>query len=170
MFRTGRRRLAAFGPVAAAVLVAAVAIEPAAEETGAGETAATSEEKPYIQEDGAFDYGVYNGYRRYHAHCHVCHGPDALGSTFAPALLESLKTMSYEDFLEVVVNGRESAAGAGPQSVMPGFGTVEDVMLYIDHLYAYLMARADGALDRGRPARLPPEEDPIWQEYQAQRG
>ena len=169
MFRTGRRRIAALGPLAAAVLAAAVAIEPAAEEPGAGETAATAEEKPYIQQNGAFDYGVYNGYRRYHAHCHVCHGPDALGSSFAPALAESLKTLSYDQFLEVVVNGRETAA-AGQQNVMPSFGTVEDVMLYIDHLYAYLKARADGVLERGRPERLPPDQDPVWQEYQAQRG
>ena len=147
--------------------------EGAATEEGATEEATgeitTWEEVPYIQKDGAFDYGVYNGFRRYHASCHTCHGPDALGSTFAPALAESLKTMSYGDFLEVVVNGRENV-GAGQQSMMPAFGHDENVMLYIDHIYAYLKARADGVLDRGRPQRLPPEEDPVWQQYQEQRG
>ena len=182
-----RGRSAALALAAAALLVAA---EPDAQETAtegaaAQEGAATEEEgateeatgevmnweeQPYIQKDGAFDYGVYNGYRRYHATCHVCHGPDALGSSFAPALAESLKTLSYGDFLEVVVNGREAASAAGEQSVMPAFGHVEDVMLYIDHIYAYLKARADGALGRGRPERLPPEEDPVWQEFQEQRG
>jgi hypothetical protein len=38
---------------------------------------------------------------------------------------------------------------------MPAFGHVEDVATYIDDLYAYLKARADGALGRGRPQRLP---------------
>jgi methanol metabolism-related c-type cytochrome len=127
------------------------------------------EERPYIHENGAFDYGVFNGFRRYHAHCHVCHGPDALGSSFAPALAESLKSLSYPDFLEVVVNGRETAA-AGQDNVMPSFGMVPDVMLYIDHIYAYLKARADGELGRGRPQRLPPEEDPVFKEYQEQQG
>lgn len=144
----------------------------AAEEQPAGEQPAEEEvsweERPYIHKDGAFDYGVYNGYRRYHAHCHVCHGPDALGSTFAPPLIESMKAMSYEEFLEVVVNGRVNV-GAGQQNVMPAFGEVPDVMLYIDHIYAYLKARADGVLGRGRPPRLPPEEDPVFQEYQAQQ-
>ena len=36
---------------------------------------------------------------------------------------------------------------------MPGFGAVQDVALYIDDIYAYLKARADGAIGRGRPAR-----------------
>ncbi len=38
------------------------------------------------------DWATYNGYRRYHGECHVCHGPNGLGSTYAPALAESLKT------------------------------------------------------------------------------
>ncbi|MDJ0931743.1 hypothetical protein [Breoghania sp.] len=49
------------------------------------------EDHPYIIKDGKVDYGVYNGFRRYHS---SCHGPDGLGSTYAPALKDSLKTMS----------------------------------------------------------------------------
>lgn len=153
---------AAVGVVVVAAVQGAAAQQEAAEEP-------SWEEKPYIQQDGAFDYGVYNGFRRYHAHCHTCHGPDALGSSFAPGLIESMRHLSYEEFLEVVVNGRENV-GTGQQNVMPAFGTVPDVMLYIDHLYAYLKARADGELGRGRPQRLDPEEDPVWQDYQAQQG
>jgi hypothetical protein len=37
---------------------------------------------------------------------------------------------------------------------MPAFGTVEDVMLYLDDIYAYLKARSDGALGRGCPERI----------------
>jgi hypothetical protein len=47
---------------------------------------------------------------------------------------------------------------------MPAFGEVTDVMEYIDDIYAYLKARADGVVGRGRPERLPPEQDPVWQE------
>jgi methanol metabolism-related c-type cytochrome len=123
------------------------------------------EDKPYIIEEGKVDYGTYNGFRRYHNTCHVCHGPDALGSSFAPNLVNSLKDMSYTDFTEVVVNGRQSA-GASGNSVMPAFGANADVMLYIDHIYAYLKARADGEVGRGRPERLDPENDPVFKEWQ----
>ena len=37
---------------------------------------------------------------------------------------------------------------------MPPFGEVEDVLLYLDDMYAYLKARSDGVLGRGRPERL----------------
>jgi len=39
-------------------------------------------------------------------------------------------------------------------SVMPPFGEVEDVVLYLDDIWAYLKARADGVVGRGRPARI----------------
>ena len=37
---------------------------------------------------------------------------------------------------------------------MPAFGEVEDVAQYIQDIYAYLKARSDGALGRGRPQRM----------------
>ena len=124
------------------------------------------EKQPYIIKDGKVDYGTYNGYRRYHSYCHVCHGPDGMGSSYAPALKDSLKSISYADFLEVVVNGRQNLS-AGKESVMPAFAEAQDVMLYIDHIYAYLKARADDKIGRGRPDRLPADEDPVFQEWKA---
>ena len=47
----------------------------------------TDDEKPYRIVDGKVDFGTYNGYRRYHNSCHRCHGPDAVGSSFAPSLI-----------------------------------------------------------------------------------
>lgn len=111
------------------------------------------EEKPYEIRDGEVDRGTYNGFRRYHASCHTCHGPDGLGSSYAPNLVDSLQTLTYDDFLEVVINGRQNL-GAGQEKVMPAFGMVEDVALYIDDIYAYLKARSDGVLGRGRPKRF----------------
>lgn len=124
------------------------------------------EQQPYIVRDGAVDYGTYNGFRRYHSHCHVCHGPDGMGSSYAPALKDSLKSLSYSEFLDVVVNGRENVS-ASQESVMPAFGETPDVMLYIDHIYAYLKARADDKVGRGRPKRIDPEQDPVFKEWQA---
>ncbi len=112
-------------------------------------------ERPYqICGDNTVDKGTYNGYRRYHSFCHVCHGPDGLGSSYAPNLTESLKTLRRDDFNEIVVNGRKSDVG-GAIRVMPSFGHVTDVMLYLDDIYSYLKARSDGVLGRGRPKRCP---------------
>ena len=48
-----------------------------------------------VQSDGTVDWGTYSGFRRYHSDCHVCHGPDAEGSSYAPALSNYLKTKNY---------------------------------------------------------------------------
>ncbi len=47
-----------------------------------------------IDEDGTVDWYTYSGFRRYHSECHVCHGPDGMGSSFAPGLAESLKKLT----------------------------------------------------------------------------
>ena len=60
--------------------------------------------------------------------------------------------MSEDQFKEVVVNGRQNVSQSA-ENVMPPFGEVEDVVLYLDDIYAYLKARSDGVLDRGRPPR-----------------
>jgi methanol metabolism-related c-type cytochrome len=112
------------------------------------------EDKPYMVVDGKVDLGTYNGYRRYHSSCHVCHGPDALGSSYAPALVESIPQIGYEGYLEAVIYGIENVSQS-QQSVMPAFGEVPDVANYVDDIYSYLKARADGAIGRGRPERLP---------------
>lgn len=95
------------------------------------------------------DWGTYNGYRRYHSECHVCHGPNALGSSYAPALAESLKTMSYSDFLGTVASGRVRDE-AGTKFVMPSFGDNKNVMCFINDLYTYLKARASDHLPPGQ--------------------
>lgn len=112
----------------------------------------------HVGEDGTVDWYTYNGFRRYHSECHVCHGPDGLGSSFAPALIESLKTMSYDDFLEVVVNGRVNVSTAS-QNRMPAFGVNRNVMCYIDDLYVYLRARSDDVIGRGRPRKKEAKTD-----------
>lgn len=112
-----------------------------------------AEQKPYTIKDGKVDKATYNGWRRYTESCLRCHGPDGAGSSYAPALVDSLKQMSEDQFKEVVVNGRQNVT-TSVENVMPPFGTVEDVMLYLDDIYAYLKARSDGALGRGRPDRI----------------
>ncbi len=131
-------------------------------ETAADPAAVKSEDGKYLDKegdptfkvasDGTVDWYTYSGYRRYHSECHVCHGPDGMGSTYAPALTESLKTMNYADFLGVVASGRKNVSSS-QENVMPAFGDNPNVACYMDDLYIYLRARASDAVGRVRPAR-----------------
>src|SRR6202158_135306 len=146
--------------VAAMAIVATVGIAVA--EDNVDPTAVKSEDGKYLDKegnptfkvapDGTVDWYTYSGYRRYHSECHVCHGPDAEGSTFAPPLKNSIKTMSYGEFLEVVASGRKNVS-TSQENVMPAFGANPNVACYMDDLYVYLRARAYDAVGRGRPAK-----------------
>jgi methanol metabolism-related c-type cytochrome len=114
---------------------------------------AQGEQKPYTIKDGKVDKATYNGWRRYTESCLRCHGPDGAGSSYAPNLSDSLKQLSEDQFKEIVVNGRQNVTTSN-ENIMPPFGLAEDVMLYLDDIYAYLKARSDGALGRGRPERI----------------
>ncbi len=96
---------------------------------------------------GKVDARTYNGFRRYNAVCSHCHGPDGMGSTFGPSLIDKLPDI--DAFRRIVREGRSNGA-----SVMKGFAGDPNVEPYTDDVYAYLQARADGALDRGRPVRM----------------
>ena len=103
--------------------------------------------KFYAVVDGKVDPRTYNGFRRYHASCNHCHGQDGMGSTFGPSLIDDLSDIGI--FRRVVRDGKRNGA-----SVMKGFADDPNVSPYIDDIYAYLQARADGALGRGRPTKL----------------
>jgi mono/diheme cytochrome c family protein len=96
-----------------------------------------TDEKPYTVKDGKVDKATYNGWRRYTESCLRCHGPDGAGSSYAPALTDSLKQMTEDQFKELVVNGRQNVTTSA-----------ENV------IYGYLKARSDGVLDRGRPEKI----------------
>ena len=148
----------------AAAIAAAIAIgSSVARADGSGDpTAVKQEDGKYLDKEGiptykiesetTVDWYTYSGYRRYHSECHVCHGPDGMGSTYAPALKDSLKTMSYADFLGVVASGRKNIS-TSQENVMPAFGDNPNVACYMDDLYVYLRARSTEAWGRARPAK-----------------
>jgi methanol metabolism-related c-type cytochrome len=105
-----------------------------------------------IKSDGTVDWYTYSGFVRYSSECLRCHGPDGAGSSYAPALTDSLKTLSYGDFLGIVAGGKKDVSAA-QDLVMPSFGLNKNVMCYIDNIYVYLRARANGVLGRGRPTK-----------------
>lgn len=145
----------------AAVLAAFLAVAPALAATS--DTTAIRQEDGkhfsadgnptfYIAEDGTVDWYTFSGFRRYHSECHVCHGPDGMGSTYAPPLKDAVMSLDYWEFVGVVAAGIENV-GASDKNVMPSFGLNKNVMCYIDDLWVYLRARGSGQLDRGRPAK-----------------
>lgn len=109
-------------------------------------------------EDGTLDYAAFSGYRRYHAECHVCHGPDGEGSTYAPALKDSVLRIDYYQFMQDVASGKQDV-NAATNLVMPAFGTNKNVWCYIDDIYVYLLARGTDSIPRGRPAKKASKSD-----------
>ena len=84
------------------------------------------------------------------AECHVCHGPDGEGSTYAPALVDSLKTMKLRQFLDDRRPGPARTSRAGGESVMPSFGREQER----DVLHRRHLRLSSGAC-RGRPSARP---------------
>jgi methanol metabolism-related c-type cytochrome len=146
---TGRKTWC-LGLLAAAVVTGSALadnVTPASEEDGKW---FTEEGVPTfnVTEDGTVDWYTFSGFRRYHSECHVCHGPDGQGSSYAPAIAESAVRMDYYEFTDVVVNGRING-----NSVMPSFGTNLNAMCYLDDIYVYLKAVGTETIPRGRPAK-----------------
>lgn len=109
-----------------------------------------------IAADGTTDWYTYSGYKRFHSECHVCHGPHAEGSSFAPALKDSLKSLDYTTFVTTVMSGRIRDEG-GTKYIMPALGDNKNVVCFIDDLYAYIRAVAVGDLPYGRPEKHDPK-------------
>ncbi len=149
------------GRIAVIGLAACIGAAASAQDTD-NLTAAYSEDGRYyteddiptynVAEDGTVDWLTYSGFRRYHSECHVCHGPEGEGSSYAPALKKSAIDMDYYDFYDIVVNGRQKV-NAAENSVMPAFGDNPNVMCYLDDIYVYMKARGAEVVPRGRPGK-----------------
>jgi methanol metabolism-related c-type cytochrome len=109
-----------------------------------------------VESDGTVDWYSYVGFTRYSSECLRCHGPDGMGSSYAPALMESMKHVSYSDFYGIVAGGKKEVS-ASQDLVMPANGENKNVMCYIDAIYVYLRARADDTVGRGRPEKHAPK-------------
>lgn len=98
----------------------------------------------YTVTDGyKVDANTMKGFRTWRqAACDRCHGANQEGMV-GPSLVASLKTLSKEEFVKTVRDGRLDKG-------MQSFGTSQTVMDNIDHLYAYLKGRSDGAITRAK--------------------
>lgn len=89
------------------------------------------------------DSKTLQGWRTWRAQaCERCHGPSQEGLV-GPSLVNSLKTLTKEEFATTMKNGRVDKG-------MPNFGGVPSVVDNLDNLYAYLKGRSDGAIAAGR--------------------
>jgi mono/diheme cytochrome c family protein len=89
----------------------------------------------------AVDQATADGAKLYkRERCETCHGQTGEGSAAFPNLLESMKKLSKEQFVEVVMNGRNA---------MPAFKANAKVAGGIDALYTYLKGRSDGTVPPG---------------------
>jgi len=95
------------------------------------------------------DQETYSGWKTYEVNCARCHGEYGVGTSFAPAMVASLKENGTiptpESFLTVVCAGR-------PELGMPAWCTMGMEIDKIQKMYMYLKSRADGKIGAGRPA------------------
>ena len=93
------------------------------------------------------DSATMNGFRAWRAAaCDRCHGANQEGLV-GPSLIESLKTMSKEDFVKTVRDGRLDKG-------MVSWKDSKMVMENIDSLYAYLKGRSNGDITRAHVEEL----------------
>ena len=132
--------------------------------------------------DGHVDRGTYIGWQLFEANCRSCHGSGATGTAKAPDLVQRISNYTPRGFaskvltsyrimrmspdsgakdsdaerealLEEVMRRERKERG---QPVMPAWDSDAEVPPHVLDLYAYLSARADGAIGPGKPSVLPP--------------
>ena len=138
--------------------VAAQTAQAGAAQTPAAQPAA---DQPVIRKDDAgktlytvvegykVDDNTMNGFRAWRAAaCDRCHGANQQGLV-GPSLIESLKTLSKDDFVKTLHDGRLEKG-------MPSWQNSKMVMENIDGLYAYLKGRSNGDIKRAHVEELKP--------------
>jgi mono/diheme cytochrome c family protein len=136
----------AAAPAPAATTAAAPAPAPA---TAAAPAPAPAGGKLYTVVEGyKVDAETMKGFRTWRAAaCDRCHGANQEGLV-GPSLVNSLKTLTKEEFVKTVTNGRLEKG-------MQSFGTSPQVMENMNQLYAYLKGRSDGAITRAKVEPMP---------------
>ena len=105
--------------------------------------AATSSPLYKVVDGTKVDSETMKGFRTWRAAaCDRCHGANQEGMV-GPSLIASLKTLSKDEFVKTLTEGRLEKG-------MPAWKTSKQVMDNMDHLYAYLKGRSDGAITQAR--------------------
>ena len=128
-----------------------IAVTSTSTADNAPQQASSSSSAPYTVKDGTkVDAATLAGWKTWRAlACERCHGAEQEGLV-GPALVESMKVLSKEDFHTTIMNGR-------PEKGMPPFNGSQMVMKNWEGLYAYLKGRSDGKI---QPGHLSPIDAP----------
>ena len=97
----------------------------------------------HAQETAQVSEVVMNGWRWFHVYCFRCHGVDAVGSSIAPNLRESIKALPHDEFIRIIREGR-------PEKGMQAWNVLLDAS-QMEDIYQYVMERTTGRLKPGRP-------------------
>jgi mono/diheme cytochrome c family protein len=148
-----KMRIAPFLPVARAAAAVVTAFTVLA--VGAGGAAAQGRDPYHTAPRDTVTQDVYQGWKQYELNCARCHGEYAVGTSFAPALVVSLKDdgtiPTKELFVQTVCAGR-------PDKGMPAWCALGLEMDKIENIYKYVKGRADKKIGIGRPAvKVEPE-------------
>ncbi len=128
-------------------IMVSIAIAAAAALAGLIEDGARADDQdstaPYTVQDGSkVDLKTLDGWKTWRAlACERCHGAEQEGLV-GPSLVNSLKTLSKEDFHTTVIDGR-------PDKGMPPWGASAMMQQNWEGLYAYLKGRSDGKITPG---------------------
>lgn len=167
-------------PLSSPALVAAFLVMAAAGAAAQGPQPSLPMPGDFVVIDGSVDRGTYAGWRMFQGNCLACHGVGAVGTAKAPNLVERIKNYTPRGLAGKVLtsfrieslmpdNGasdidadrqarldeamrRERTARGLP--LMPGWEKDDDVPPHVLDPYAYLSARADGGLGRGKPGLI----------------
>ncbi|HEX5386386.1 MAG TPA: cytochrome c [Gemmatimonadales bacterium] len=143
-------------PPAAAAAGTTSAGSTAAGSTSAGAAANQEGPPPQILHDkyhpaphDTISETAYQGWKQFELNCARCHGEFGVGSSFAPALVNSLKSdgpiPTKAIFVATVCAGR-------PAKGMPSWCALGMEPQTMNEIYEYLKGRADGKIGVGRPA------------------
>ena len=135
--------------VRGSVAILLIAMSAAIASVDAENTAQAGSEPLYKVQDGnKVDAKTLQGWKTWRAlACERCHGADQEGLV-GPALVDSLKVLTKEQFHDTIMNGR-------PEKGMPPFNASQMVNQNWEGLYAYLKGRSDGQIQPGRLEPLP---------------
>jgi mono/diheme cytochrome c family protein len=96
----------------------------------------------------ANSYAGFKLFRNWCARCHAKYGMGLDDGGLGANLLESIKTLSKEEFFATVENGKSGQIGR-----MPAWRANVKVMENLDQIYSYLSARSDGAIGNVKPKK-----------------
>lgn len=145
------------GSLTTAVVCAGLALLTAVAPLRAQRSDTTANSPVYFKETHAAPHdtisaAAYQGWKQFELNCSRCHGEYGVGTSFAPALVVSLKdggTIPDEQtFIQTVCAGR-------PTKGMPSWCALGLEIPKMQMIYAYLKGRADGKIGIGRPALRP---------------